>query len=101
MEQSRNITVQDKRTPNHNHNHNSKTCRSDRPITAEDEIIVLDGPDSITQIKHSPVYISPQQRFYDSLVLMHLQLQLYIKKYILLPWIYKPLSSFYYFDIGM
>ncbi|CAB4398976.1 unnamed protein product [Rhizophagus irregularis] len=100
-EQSRNITVQDKHTHNHNHNHNSKACRFDRPITAEDEIIVLDGPDPITQMKHSLVYISPQQRFHDSLVLMHSQLQLYIKKYILLPWIYKPLSSFYYFDIGM
>ncbi|GBC26367.2 hypothetical protein GLOIN_2v1790208 [Rhizophagus irregularis DAOM 181602=DAOM 197198] len=42
-EQSHNITVQDKHTPNHNHNHNSKACHSDRPITAEDEIIVLDG----------------------------------------------------------
>ncbi|PKY41596.1 hypothetical protein RhiirA4_455211 [Rhizophagus irregularis] len=97
--QSRNITVQDKRISIHNRS--SRTRRADRPVITEDEIIVLDGPDPTTQPIYAPVYNSPRQSFQDSLGLMHSQLQLYIKKYLLLPQVYKLLSSHYYFDIGI
>lgn len=67
----------------------------------EDLIIILDCPNLYTPLTYTPPSDTLKQHFQDSLTLMHSQLNLYIDKYLMLPWVYKPLSSNYCFNIGI